>query len=506
MRITPDLTRRSFTASAISLAAGPPASAALAAPVERRDEVADIDAFVRAAMARTVVVPGLSLAVVEGDRVVMTGGYGVADVRAGTPIDADTGFYIASATKSFTALAIALEADRGGLGLADALSLAFPGSALPSEMAASVTLEDLLSHRSGLDNAPIAFRTAYSGEHTPPQLQALLAQTKTVADAPHGVFRYANAGYNIATTLLERRDGRDWRALVRDRVLTPAGMARTTPWVSKARARGTVAVGHFGLDAGGATPSPLQKVDATMQSAGGLVSTANDMARWLRLQINDGAFGGRRVFPAGRVASTHRSRVAQDRRFGAYQRDGYGLGWQTGRYGEDRFIHHFGNFSGSRSHVSFMPDRRLGVVVLVNEDLVAGELADVVANYVYDRFAGRVDLRAPYEGELGTLTARRDKRQAGLAAAKAERAARPWTLSRPRADYAGAYVNPGLGTLVIAQAGDLLTAKIGVMSAVAEAFDQPETIRVELVPFQGQTIRFDGENSLIFDDARFVRG
>ncbi len=506
MRFTPDLTRRSFAVSAVSIAAGLPLSAALAAPAGRRDAIADIDAFVRDAMAKAAVVPGLAIAVVEGDRVVMAKGYGVADVRTRARVDADTGFYIASATKSVTALALALEAGRGRFGLADPLAQTFPGSALPSDMAASVTLEDLLSHRSGLDNEPIAFRTAYSGEHTPPQLQALLAQTKTVADAPHGVFRYTNAGYNIATTLLEGRDGRDWRGLVRDQVLAPVGMTRTTPWVSRARARGTIAAGHFGLDPKGATPSPLQKVDETMQSAGGLISTANDMARWLSLQINDGVVGGRRIFPAGTVASTHRSRVVQGRRFGAYQRDGYGLGWQTGRYGEDRLIHHFGNFSGSRAHVSFMPDRKLGVAVLINEDLVAGDLADVVANYVYDRFGGRTDLKTAYDGELETLIARRDKRQAGLAAARAERAARSWTLSRPRGSYAGTYVSPAMGTLVIALSGEALTVRMGVMSTVAEAFDKPETIRVELVPFQGQTIQFDGENGLIFDDARFVRG
>lgn len=58
---------------------------------------------------------------------------------------------------------------------------------------------------------------------------------------------------------------------------------------------------------------------------------------------------------AGLVASTHQPLVAQQATFGPYVRDGYGLGWQTGRYGEAVLIHHFGNFAGSRAHVSFMP-------------------------------------------------------------------------------------------------------------------------------------------------------
>ena len=76
--------------------------------------------------------------------------------------------------------------------------------------------------------------------------------------------------------------------------------------------------------------------------------------------------------------------MAQETTFGDYVRTGYGLGWQVGRYRDDVLIHHFGNFSGSRAHVSFMPERGLGVAVLVNEDAVAGELADLVANYAYD--------------------------------------------------------------------------------------------------------------------------
>jgi len=69
--------------------------------------VGDIDAFIRTAMTKAEATPGLAIVVVDGDHVVMAQGYGVADVRTGQPVDADTGFYIASATKSFTALAIA---------------------------------------------------------------------------------------------------------------------------------------------------------------------------------------------------------------------------------------------------------------------------------------------------------------------------------------------------------------------------------------------------------------
>lgn len=470
---------------------------------------ADADAFIRRALDRVGVVPGLSIAVVEGDEAILTAGYGVADLATGAPVDADTRFYIASSTKSFTALAIAAMAARGEIDLEAPVTAwsNLPGA--PAELFANVSLTDLLSHRSGLDNSPMSFRAAMSGEHTPEAMRGLVAATVARDDTPHGTFRYSNAGYNLATTLLEARTGHDWRVLVRDEVLRPAGMTDTTGWVSEARAEGVVAAGHLGHGAGGPVRSPLQKVDATMQSAGGLVSTADDMARWLEIQLNDGVLDGRRVFPAGLVASTHRPLATNDATFGPYVREAYGLGWQIGRYGDDVLIHHFGNFAGSRAHVSFMPERRLGVVVMINEDAVAGGLADLVANYVYDWHAGRPDLEAVYDAALTAFVANRDAARASIARQSADRAARPWMLSRPLPAYAGTYAGPSLGTIRVAERDGALVVTSGVMEALAEPFTRPESIRVELAPLQGQVILFaaDGQTpgSLEFLGETFAR-
>lgn len=474
--------------AAVMLAAPP----AVAAPDVVRLR-SDADAFIRRAIDRIGVVPGLAIAVVDGDETVMTAGYGVADLATGAPVDADTRFYIASSTKSFTALAIAAMDARGEIDLASPLSTWSGAPGLPADLG-RVSLTDLLSHRSGLDNSPISYRAAFSGDHTPEVMQRLVAATVTLDDTPYGTFRYSNAGYNLATTLLEARDGRDWRVLVRDEVLNPIGMADTTGWLSEARAEGVViTAGHLGYPADGPVRSPLQKVDATMQSAGGLVSTPGDMARWLEVQINDGVLDGRRVFPEGLVASTHQPLAANETTFGPYTRESYGLGWQIGRYGDDVLIHHFGNFSGSRAHVSFMPARRIGVVVMVNEDVLAGGLADLVANYVYDWRAGRPDLEAFYDAAVGELVDRRDRGRAAIARQQAERAARPSMLARPVAAYVGTYESPLLGTVRIAERDGAMVVSMGVMEAVAESFTQPESVRVELAPMQGQSIQFGGD-------------
>lgn len=449
-----------------------------------------MDAFTRQSLQRIEAVPGLAIAVVDETGPVYVGAFGVADVKTGAPVTADTRFYIASSTKAFTALAIAIMAERGEVDLDAPLASWAPETTTPALIANRITLTDLLSHRSGIENGPMAFRLAYSGEWTPEELWQLAAQTKSGDDA-YGAFAYGNVGYNLATVLTERRWHRDWRDMVQEEVLGPLAMDATTARIDEARTDGVqVASGHLGRIANHPDRAPLQKINATMQSAGGLISTAHDMALWLEAQINDGYVGGRQVFPKRLVASTHISRVAQDNRFGDYQRSGYGLGWQIGSYGEDVLIHHFGNFSGSRAHVSFMSERRQGVVVLVNEDGFGGEVADIVANYAYDLLAGRADIEAFYEARLNALANQRDRRRAGVANAIAERAQRPRTLSQNNSAYTGRYFHTDYGTLYVHETEGRLEVSIGVMKALADYMPEPETIRVELVPLQGEVITF----------------
>lgn len=463
-----------------------------AVDAQSREEFgAAMDSFISQALMRVEAVPGLAVAVVDEEGAVLRRGFGIADIATGAPVTTDTGFYIASATKSVTALAIASLASRGELDLEAPVARWSPTSGIPADLAGTVTLTDLLSHRSGIENGPISIRAAYTGQWTPQVMWDLTRETRSREGGTRGAFAYSNDGYNLATVLLEHERGQDWRGLVQDEVLGPLGMTRTTAFIGAARARGeTVAAGHLGLTPGQPERSPLQKTDATMQSAGGLISTANDMAVWLEAQINDGRVAGRQVLPMGLVASTHTSRVGQETTFGDYARTGYGLGWQVGRYRDDALVHHFGNFAGSRAHVSFMPERRLGVAVMINEDAVAGDLADLVANYAYDWFAGLPDVETVYQAKLDALVAIRDRRRTGLASARADRARRPRTLGLPDAAYVGDYVSEAFGTLSVRAVDGRLVLLIGALSATAENHTDPESVRVELIPLRGEVVTF----------------
>lgn len=457
------------------------------------------EAFIARSLDRLGVVPGVAVGVVMGDEVVLLAGRGVADVRTGTPVDADTRFYIASATKPVTALALAAMAGRGELDL-DVPVASWSEGLLPAGIAATTSLRDLLAHRAGVENGPLTFRLAYSGEHDAATRRRLLGVTRRDAETPRGQFRYSNAGYNLATGLLEAERGLDWRDLVAREVFVPLHMTATTAHVTPGGA-----VGHLGHLPGGPVPSPLQKTDATMHSAGGLVSSARDLVAFLKVQLTDGVLDGRRILPEGLVDSTHAMLVEQAETFGPYRREGYALGWRVGRFGDDLLLHHFGNFGGSRAHVSFMPERGIGLVVLINEDAVAGGFADLLANYLYDLYRDVPDVDATYDAQVLALAGRIEGLRPRIAADLEARRARPWLIGRPLTELAGVYENPDMGRMEIAVANDQVSVRIGVLSAVAEPFTQPETLRVELIPLQGQVITFDGPDRLTYDGLAFVR-
>lgn len=480
---------------ALAVLAGP--GVAAARQVDPR--AARAEAFIARSLDRLGVVPGVAVGVVVDDEVVLLTGRGVADVRTGTPVDADTRFYIASATKPVTALALAAMAGRGELDL-DAPVAALTPNALPAEIAATTSLRDLLSHRAGLDNGPLTFRLAFSGDHDAATRRRLLGVTRWDPETPRGQFRYANVGYNLATGLLEVGRGLDWRDMVEREVLAPLGMTSTSAHLTPSGA-----VGHLGHLSGGPVAGPLQKTDATMHSAGGLMSSARDMVAFLEVQLTDGVLDGWRVLPEGLVASTHLMLVENTETFGPYQRDGYAMGWRVGRFGEDLLLHHFGNFGGSRAHVSFMPEQGIGLVVLINEDAVAGGFADLLANYLYDLYRGVPDVDATYDAQVLALAGRIEGLRPRIAADLEARRARPWLMSRPLADVAGVYENPDMGRVEITVRDDAVTVTIGVLSAVAEPFTRPDTLRVELIPLQGQVIAFEGLDRLVYDGFEFVR-
>jgi CubicO group peptidase (beta-lactamase class C family) len=472
----------------------PARPAPIATPADTRRFAADYDAFLTAMAARFPDLPSLTVVVTRSDGPVLARGIGRADLASGRAATPDTVYYIASSTKSFVSLAFAALDARGEIDLDWTLAELAPDiSFAPEIQAGRVTLRHLLSHTHGLAGTGIAHRLAYTGEHDPATLWRLLGTVRPNREAPLGSYRYTNLGYNIAAMLIERRTGRRWQDIVEREVFRPLGMTRSlTQGTEAARRRFPFALPYTTNTAAGVAPVYLVKQDDTLQSAGGIFASPNDVARFLRAQLAAERGRGTGRLPAAVIAGTHRPIAATNENREIFPSAGYGLGWQSGEIVGATLYYHFGGFPGARSHMSFMPARDLGVAALTNDDGVGAILADVAALYAYTWFSeGRDAAAASGEQWLGRVEQEFARRRARIASARAEQAARPWRLSQPMAAYAGRYCNDDYGTIAIADRGGRPFMTMGRLEAMSTPFDRPDTVRVEPIAGEGILLEFE---------------
>jgi CubicO group peptidase (beta-lactamase class C family) len=459
------------------------ASALVSAPAAAAPRPAPVgiwaDSIARRAMA-TGLTPGMSVAVVAEGRVVWRAGFGHADRDSRREVTPSTRFYIASTSKALTALAAARLAARGALDLDAPLSRALPAAVFAPGIAAdSILVRDLLTHTHGISaEGPVSMRVAFTGEYTNEELLRALAAHPPARSGR--AFQYSNLGYDLLGVVLDGGVRGGWREVVEREVTRPLGMTATTAYRSRVPDDSLAGPSELGPE--GLEPIRLAKEDANMGPAGGHFSTATDLARLVLAELQHGRLDGRQVIERDLVATTQRLHAAQDREFGPYHRHGWGLGWDLGTYDGDTLVHRFGSFAGYRSHVSFMPGRGLGVVVLVNGGGAASTLTDAVACAIYDRMLGRPDSSATrLTDRLAATVEQARSGRAAMAADRDRRAARSQVLPLPLEAYAGTYAHPHYGTLELRRAAGRLEAVMGVARSAVEVYDAANhQLRVEL--------------------------
>jgi CubicO group peptidase (beta-lactamase class C family) len=473
---------------------------------------ADFAGFLQSSMARIPSIPSVSVAVARSDGPIYVAALGRADIEAGRAATADTRYYIASSTKSFVGLMMLLLEAKGRIDLDWTLAELAPDHRFAPELRArEISLRHLLNHTHGIAGGPIEDRLAFTGDHDPQTLWNLLPRLTPNSRAPLGTFNYSNLGYNVATLLIERRLGRRWQDLLKQEVLRPLRLRQTLAQrVEAARRRVPFAAPYFGLGPNGPERIGLVKTDRIMHSAGGMFSTAEDMAQWLSLQL--AAEKGRPglPLPTAVLTASHRPVAGLNDSFGPFGRSGYGYGWYSGMYRGAPQFHSFGGFSGARAHVSFMPSQDVGVSIITNDEGAGFMFVDIAAAYAYDWFIEGAEAAAARGNEAVEKLAREaERRPLAVAAERAKRATRPWRLTLPLAAYAGRYCNADHGTIVVTAEGERMRVRMGLMNAVAEPFTEPDSVRVELRPNNGIVVQFttDGNSAsaLRAFDKRFDR-
>lgn len=439
--------------------------------------------------------PGLAVAVVRDGELVYLRGFGYADVEDGRRVDpAETLFYIASTTKSFTGLTTALLAHEGAIELDAPLSRYIPELEFesPALSADEISTRELLTMTDGTGQyGPFIFRTAFSGEFTGEKLIELLARSEP---GNPGRFAYRNQPYNILGIVIERATGMGWKEAFERTIADPLGLEDTSPWMS--RVDGSDLALPYGVTPDGFERRSITKDDANMHAAGGHVTTVLDMARWIEAFLEDGVVDGERVFSAEVIQAARTVQVPQDREFSLFHRHGWGHGWDIGTYHGDTLVHRFGGYTGAYSHVSFMPEHGIGVVALVNEPALGGRLADGAAAVIYDHLLGKEDAAERRTGFAEQSRGVAERYRQGIADELETRAGRQRPMPLALSAYAGTYVNDQVGTMTWTETDDGLEARAGLVHAPAEVYNADEhASRVELTG-GGSVIRFlveDGE-------------
>lgn len=341
-------------------------------------------------------VPGMSVGIIRDGQVLFADGVGVLEKGGVEKCDAQTRYAIASNTKAFVSAAIATLVDAGKLDWDDPVRKYLPYFELYDPCVSDmITIRDLLCHRAGLGEFSgdvIWYRSQYTAEevlrHAPFIPKAF--------DFRNG-FGYSNVMYIAAGEVIRAVTGKSWDEYVSATFLQPLDMNETITSIAGIEGMKNVATPHL-LGPDGDKPTDWVAWDAP-GAAGGIVSSVQDMLKWMNMQLSAGIVGQDTFFSAGArqtMWTTHVNYPVSDgarNRFGGRDFNGYGLGWGTTEYFNSFVVSHTGGYDGMYSAVVLFPTEKIGVVVLTNAmkglgTLLAYEIADKLLGHPQHEWLG----------------------------------------------------------------------------------------------------------------------
>jgi CubicO group peptidase (beta-lactamase class C family) len=332
-------------------------------------------------------VPGVGVAIVKDDKVVLAKGYGVRKLGDPAPVDERTLFAIGSSSKAFTAAALAILVDEGKIKWDDPVTKHLPGFELYDPYASKeMTIRDLLCHRSGLNRGEFLW---YGSDLSRDEI-VRRARFLKPSWSFRSQFGYQNIMYLAAGQIIPAVTGKSWDEFIKDRFFKPLGMATSSTSVNDLKSSDNVSTPHAKIEQK-VVAVPWRNVD-NIAPAGSINSNVAEMASWVRLQLAGGEFGGQRLLSPVAVKETQKSHtvIPYDPPWNLLFPDAhflnYGLGWFLSDYRGRKIVEHGGNIDGMSALVAFIPEEKMGVVILTN--LGGSELRTALKLRVFDAFLG----------------------------------------------------------------------------------------------------------------------
>lgn len=318
-------------------------------------------------------VAGLSIALVDDQRIIWAEGFGYAEQERKIPATAETLYRVGSISKLFTATAAMQLVEQRRLDIDQPLRNFLPGFAIKTRYpdVVEITPRQLMTHHAGLPrDHQKGFMTA-----NPLPFGELVGDVHDdyAAYPPNRVFSYSNLGISLLGSAIQNQSGKPFADYMQQSVLTPLGMTNSS-FNTGLSSSALMAKGYLGRKA--ATDPPLRDVPA-----GGLNSSVTDMSRFMSMVFADGVIGDHRILKSETVAEMLRPQntdVPLDFNFRV------GLGWMLSTLGKSTIenagpvAHHSGGTLLFHSQMYILPEHKLGVVVLSNSS-TSGQVVDHIA-------------------------------------------------------------------------------------------------------------------------------
>ncbi len=394
-------------------------------------------------------IPGAAVAIVKDDRVLYVQGYGTKDAGDTDKVTADTLFQIASTSKAFTSTALAMLASDGKLSFDDRVRDHLDYFRLADACAdASVTLRDIVSHRTGLS------RHDELWDNTPLTREDVVRSIGRVGlSRPfRTTYQYQNITFIAAGEVVAKAAGTSWEDFVRTRLFQPLGMLRTVTSDADWNASANRATGHS-YDWKSGTVSVQKPIDTTtIGPAGAIKSSARDMAAWIRFQLADGVFEGKTLVDPAQLAQTKTPETVIRMSDTSRERNpetnvmAYAMGWNVQDYRGELLVSHAGALNGFRTHVDLLPKQKAGFVIMIN--VGRGIALMALRNSLADMLAGKPvrDWNPLYLAS----DRKEDEQTAKDREARMAKRTPNTTPTLPVSAYAGEYRNDAYGTATIA--------------------------------------------------------
>ncbi len=420
------------------------------------DQIPGIDSLLKQIL-KDQNVAGFAVAIVKGDEVIYSNGFGYRDVANKKPVTPNTLFAIGSSSKAFTASLLGLLQKDGKLAFEDkAVGLLPQLRFYTEEMNSQITLRDLMAHRTGLsryDFSWLLFNTA--------NRDSIIARVKYMKPtaAVRQKWYYNNFMYLAQGMIVERLSGKTWEQNIKEKFFIPLDMNRSNTDIKAFQNDSDASLPYTTVKG-----NEIKKVDYYningMGPAGSINSSVNDMANWLKVWISGGRYQKKEILPSSYIAEAASSQMVMDGGLPSAQKDvyfeNYGLGWMLSSYRGHYMVEHGGNINGFSANVAFFPTDKIGIVVLTNQN--QSQVPNVVRNSIADRLFNLKTI--DWNGDAKKATAE------ALAANLSKKSIKKTpilntTPSHPLKDYTGTFDNPAYGVIKVSLEKNALYTVLG---------------------------------------------